>query len=228
MLSAIAIVPSAPVMVPELASSAAAETEDLRRAALAAAKELPARWIAVGVAPADGVYGSESVGTFAGYGVDVRVGLSSGGAGAPTALPLCALVAGWLRGLARPDAHVEVHSFRADRDAESAAGLGRQLRAQIDSAGDDVGVLVVADGANTLTAAAPGGYAPEAVPAQAALDDALSAGDAAALAGLSGGAVGRVAYQVLAGLVVTGPRSAKALYRGAPYGVGYFVGVWTP
>lgn len=228
MLSAIAIVPSAPVMVPELASSAAAETEDLRRAVLAAAKDLPGRWIAIGAGPSDGVYGPESVGTFAGYGVDVRVGLSAGGAAAPRALPLCALVAGWLRGLARPQADVEVHSFRADHDADTAVGLGRQLRAQIDSAGEDVGVLVVADGANTLTAAAPGGYDPESVPAQAALDDALSAGDTAALAALSDGAVGRVAYQVLAGLVGTEPRSAKELYRGAPYGVGYFVGVWTP
>jgi hypothetical protein len=31
---------------------------------------------------------------------------------------------------------------------------------------------------------------------------------------------------VLAGL--GGPRSAAELYRGAPYGVGYFVGVWQP
>ena len=215
-------------MVPELASSAAAETEDLRHAALAAAKELPGRWIAIGVAPADGVFGAESVGTFAGYGVDVRVGLSSRAGDAPMELPLCALVAGWLRGLARPEADVEVHSFRADHDADTAAGLGSQLRAQIDAAGEEVGVLVVADGANTLTPPAPGGYDPEAVPVQAALDDALSSGDAAALTALSAGAVGRVAYQVLAGLVGAGPRSAKELYRGAPYGVGYFVGVWTP
>ncbi len=40
--------------------------------------------------------------------------------------------------------------------------------------------------------------------------------------------VGRVAYQVLAGLAGPGPRAAKELARGAPYGVGYFVGVWAP
>ena len=40
--------------------------------------------------------------------------------------------------------------------------------------------------------------------------------------------VGRVAYQVLAGLTEPRPRSAEELYRGAPYGVGYFVGVWLP
>jgi hypothetical protein len=62
---------------------------------------------------------------------------------------------------------------------------------------------------------------------QAALDGALAAGDAAALTRLPAAIVGRVAYQVLAGLVAN-PRSAKELYRGAPYGVGYFAGVWQP
>ena len=38
----------------------------------------------------------------------------------------------------------------------------------------------------------------------------------------------RVAYQVLTGLVGSGLRSAKELYRGAPYGVGYFAGIWQP
>ena len=91
-----------------------------------------------------------------------------------------------------------------------------------------VGVLVVADGANTLTPPAPGGYDPDSIPVQAALDDALAGGDAAALTGLPESVVGRVAYQVLAGLPNRSPRSAKELYRGAPYGVGYFAGVWHP
>ncbi len=58
MLSAIAIIPSAPVMVPELAGAAAAELADLREAVFAAAASLPTRWIAVGVGPADAVRGS--------------------------------------------------------------------------------------------------------------------------------------------------------------------------
>ncbi len=74
---------------------------------------------------------------------------------------------------------------------------------------------------------APGGYDPDSIPVQAALDDALAGGDAAALARLPDTVVGRVAYQVLAGLGDP-PRSAKELYRGAPYGVGYFAGVWHP
>jgi hypothetical protein len=66
---------------------------------------------------------------------------------------------------------------------------------------------------------------------QDALDDALAAGDVATLSRADGPAaiaVGRVAYQVLAGLAGPAPRASEALYRGAPYGVGYFVGCWTP
>lgn len=229
MLSSIAIVPSAPVMVPELASGAAAEIEDLRAAAASAAAGLPRRWIAVGTAPADGVHGSTCAGTFAGYGVDVRVGLSAGAVGAqPEPLPLSVLIAAWLRGVAGPQASVEAHTYRTDHDADAALGLGRQLRAQLDAAGEEVGVLVVADGANTLTPSAPGGYDPESVAVQATLDDALASGDAEALVRVPASVVGRVPFQVLAGLTGPGPRSAKELYRGAPFGVGYFVGVWTP
>ena len=156
------------------------------------------------------------------------IALSPGLPDAPTELPLCALVTGWLRGQVKPDAHAEVRVYAADHDVDAALDRGRRLRAEIDEAADPVGVLVVADGANTLTQPAPGGYDPDSIPVQAALDDALAAGDAAALTRLPDAIVGRVAYQVLAGLTEPGPRSAKELYRGAPYGVGYFVGVWTP
>jgi hypothetical protein len=224
-LSAIAIVPSAPVMVPELASAAAAELADLRQAVFAAAASLPPRWIAIGVGPGDEVIGAERAGTFAGYGVDLPVGLSPGAIDTGE-LPLCALVAGWLRGEVDPQASVQVQVSHGDLDDEAALDRGRRLRADIDDTGDAVGVVVVADGVNTLTPPAPGGYDPDSIPVQAALDDALAAGDVAALAQLPRAVVGRVAYQVLAGLGT--PRSAKELYRGAPYGVGYFAGVWHP
>jgi hypothetical protein len=225
-LSAIAIIPSAPVMVPELAAGAADELTDLRDAVFIAVGSLPSRWIAVGVGPADATVGPDSAGTFAGYGVDVRVMLSAD-AGKPTELPLCALITGWVRDRAKPDARAEVRAYAADRDVDAALVRGRRLRAEIDETEDPIGVLVVADGAHTLTPPAPGGYHPDSIPVQAALDDALAAGDTAALARLPEGIVGRVAYQVLAGLAAS-PRSAKELYRGAPYGVGYFVGVWQP
>ena len=224
-LSAIAIVPSAPVMVPELAAGAAAELADLREAVFAAAGALPGRWIGVGVGPSDAVIGPRHVGTFAGYGADVRVALSPG-ADAPAApLPLCALITGWVRGHAAPQAHAEVRVCAGAHDVDAALARGRGLRAEIDEAADPIGVLVVADGLHTLSAPAPGGYDPDSIPQQDALDDALATGDAAALTRLPATVVGRVAYQVLAGLAPA-PGSAEQLYRGAPYGVGYFTGIW--
>jgi hypothetical protein len=227
-LSAIAIIPSAPVMVPEVAANAADELAEVRQAVFTAAGSLPRRWIGVGVGAADAVLGPDEVGTYAGYGVDVRVTLSPAAADAPTELPLCALITGWVRDQANPQARADVRVYSADHDVDAALARGRRLRAEIDEAADPVGVLVVADGAHTLTPPAPGGYDPDSVPVQAALDDALAAGDAAALTRLPDTIVGRVAYQVLAGLTEPGPRSAKELYRGAPYGVGYFAGVWQP
>ena len=214
-------------MVPELASSAAPELADLREAVFAAAASLPPRWIAVGVGSADAVVGPAQAGTFAGYGVDLRVALSPGAGDAPGELPLCALITGGVRGRVDAQASAEVRVYTGDHDPDSALDRGRRLRAEIDEAGDPVGVLVVADGAHTLTPPAPGGYDPDTIAVQVMLDDALAGGDAEALARLPETVVGRVAYQVLAGLTGA-PRSAKELYRGAPYGVGYFAGVWYP
>lgn len=227
MLTAIALTPSAPVLVPELAGAAAVEVDGFRTAAIEAASTLPGQWIAIGVGPADMVI-SRVRGTFAGYGADVTVSLDPDPVGPVAALPLCALFAGWLRGQAGPAASVSVRVHRADLDSDAALARGRTLRELIDAEPEPVGVLVVADGLATLGPSAPGGEDPRAPAAQAALDEALATGDTAALTRLPDGVVGRVAYQVLAGLAGPGPRSANQLINGAPYGVGYFVGTWVP
>ena len=54
--------------------------------------------------------------------------------------------------------------YAAEHDADAALARGRRLRAEIDDAADPVGVLVVADGAHTLTPPAPGGYDPDSIP----------------------------------------------------------------
>lgn len=226
MLSAIAIIPSAPVLVPELAGIAAAELAELREAVFASARTLPDRWIAIGVGPADRRIEPDAAGTFAGYGTDVTVALSPG-AHAVGPLPLCALITAWVRGSVRPDARAQVRCHTAALDAAAAVAQGRLLRAEIDAAADPVGVLVVADGANTLTPSAPGGYRPDTEQVQLSLDDALASGAAAGLTGLPEEVVGRVAFGVLAGLAEA-PSDAHERYRGAPYGVGYFAGTWQP
>lgn len=225
MLSAIAIVPSAPVLIPELAGTAAAEVADLTQAVLAAAAVLPQRWVAVGVGPADVRLGPDGAGSFAGFGVDVQVRLAPSG-GVLREMPLCALMAGWVRGRVRPDSSVRVQVCAADQDPAVATARGARLRAEIDGEPEPIGVLVVADGANTLTAAAPGGYEPGDADCQQLLDQALADGDVEELARLPVRVLGRAAFALLAGLSQHRPRSATELYRGAPYGVGYFAGVW--
>jgi hypothetical protein len=227
-LSAIAIIPSAPVLVPELAGTAAGEVAELRAAMLAAVSALPPRWVAVGVGATDSVVGPEAVGTFAGFGVDLAVRLSPQASGQPVDMPLCALIAGWIRAQAQPDARAQVRVYAPHHDGPAAFALGRQLRDEIDQAAEPTGVLVVADGVNTLTPAAPGGYQPDDVDVQRALDDALACGDVSALTRLPEQVGGRVAFGVLAGLADPVPRSAKELHRAAPYGVGYFAGIWHP
>ncbi|CAJ1505702.1 hypothetical protein [[Mycobacterium] holstebronense] len=222
MLGPIAIMPSAPVLVPELAGTAA-EAAEVRAAALTAARALPVRWVVLGAGP-DAVYGAESTGTFAGFGVDVAVRLSPD-ARQPVDLPLSALVAGWVRGQVAPDAEVVVHCCV---DPDSALVTGRRVRTEIDEGGEITGVLLVADGANTLSPTAPGGYQPADVECQRTLDDALAGGEVAALTGLPPQVVGRAGFAALAGLLGTAPRGVTQLYRDAPYGVGYFVGVWQP
>lgn len=227
MLAAIALTPSAPVLVPDLAGRAAAEVAEFRTAAIEAARALGDQWIAIGVGNTELVL-TRVRGTFAGFGTDVPVSLCPEELGSPTEMPLCALMAGWLRGQANPAASVSVRVHPSDLAAGEALARGRLLRELIDEAPEPIGVLVVADGLNTLGPSAPGGEDPGAGPVQAALDDALATGDTVALAELPDSVVGRVAYQVLAGLCGSGPRTARELIRGAPYGVGYFVGVWLP
>lgn len=226
-LAAIALTPAAPVLVPALAGAASVEVAEFTEAARAAAATLPDRWIVACVGPAHRIIEPDTRGTFAGYGADLPVALSDQAPPQITALPLGALMAGWLRSQVNPRARVQVRGYPAELDAQTAVALGRELRAQIDADPEPVGVLVIADGAHTLTPAAPGGYDPQYVEIQAVLDSALATGDTAALRRLPEGILGRVAYQVLAGLAPR-PAAAVQLACGAPYGVGYFVGTWAP
>lgn len=247
------LVPSPPVLVPELEGTAGAVGDGpvatLRAAVLGAAGELAARasrWIVVGVADSeavetDRVIGSESVGTFRGYGVDVRVGLAGSMAERVSAsrsvdplLPLPALIAGWLREQVAPGVVAECRLISADASADEALTFGRYLRAELDSEPEPTAVLVVGDGAATLSLKAPRYLDERAEGVQAEIDRALSAGDRRALAALDTQLCaeleveGRPAYQVLAGLFAADAADpeVETLYAAAPFGVGYHVSVW--
>lgn len=229
-------------------------------AAVATVGALAKRWTVVGVAATEQRLQPCAVGTFRGYGLDLPVALSSQeglptgkgvsarhepsnsvangdrvGAGDPW-MPLPALLAGWLREEVCPEAVAEAWVFAEDTPVERCVASGRRLRAELDADAEPRGVLVIADGAATLSRAAPGYFDVRAPGVQRALDRALANGDRAALVELGPqecaelALSGRAAYQVLAGLVAADPADpvVDPLYRGAPFGVGYGVGVWRP
>ena len=58
------------------------------------------------------------------------------------------------------EARAEVRVYADDHDVDAALAPWPALRAEIDAAAEPVGVLVVADGAHTLTPPAPGRLRP--------------------------------------------------------------------
>ena len=238
MFTAAALVPSPLILVPELNGASAGPTEPLRTAAVAAATrlgELAHQWTVIGVGAFEQTVAPDSIGTFAGFGADVRVGLSADAAGDPDpTMPIAALIAGWLRGQAAPAAVVDVRILAVDSSPIYCADLGAQLRAELDADDTPHGLLIVADGATTLTAKAPGAFHPAAAAFQDALNRALDQGDCNVLAQLDPvvclelGAVGRPALQVLAAVFGDTTPHSTTLYQDAPYGVGYHVGLWMP
>ncbi|MGB6052302.1 MAG: hypothetical protein WBG14_15795 [Rhodococcus sp. (in: high G+C Gram-positive bacteria)] len=236
MLRAVALVPSPPLLVPELTGAGAVEAEAVRSAALEAARMLGAvadRWLVV-VAAADrqAIIEPATGGSFAGFGVDVTVALSPISSRIDSELPLAALVAGWLRGEAAPQASIEVRFLEASASTSDCLRFGCDMRAELDSTPEPWGLLVVADGATTLTAKAPGSFDERAEGVQQSIDDALSAADPDALTGLDRtecaelGVDAFVVWLALAGVLGEDRPTARTLYRAAPFGVGYYVGTW--
>ena len=105
--------------------------------------------------------------------------------------------------------------YSEDHDADAALDRGRRLRAEIDEADEPVGVLVVADGLAHPHTARARRLRPRLDPVQAALDDALAGGDAAALARLPRAVVGRVACRCSPGWRAGAADGEGALSRGA-------------
>ncbi|OYD69663.1 hypothetical protein BDB13_3234 [Rhodococcus sp. OK302] len=241
--TAAALVPSPPLLVPQLSGDSAPSAE-VRAAVVGVARELAAlstHWIAVGVDAASvagdvsrSCVGRGEFGTFAGFGADVRTKLDADASGPVNReLPLAALVAGWLRSQVEREVHIDLHLVSADATADECRAVGVKLRAQLDDGDEPVGLLVLADGASTLTPKAPGSFDDRAPAVQAVIDAALGKGDREALLRLDPnlcseiGASGRAAWQVLSAVFTEQP-VASVEYNSAPFGVGYHVGMWRP
>ncbi|WP_227980967.1 hypothetical protein [Nocardia spumae] len=257
-----ALIPSPLVLVPELAGGVplndpghpAVRVPDLRESVLRAGRilrEQARHWAIVGAGTGPVPTG---VGGFGGFGADVRVSLSAHEPDAEPdpAWPTALLVGAWLRGRIAAEGagtgggeaddgetdDIEARAVPVDPDADSGrcVELGARLRACLDADPNPQAVLVVADGAATLSTTSPGYLDPRAAAYQRRIDDALDGGDRSALGELDPhlcadlDIAGRPGYQVLAGLFGGDDADPKVetLYRGAPFGVGYHVSVWYP
>lgn len=225
-------------MVPQLTVGGAAESEPVREACLDVVGRLGAaadRWLVVGAGDRRSVNGPGSfvgLGSFLGYGADVRVSLVPEPSGEPDAgLPLPVLIAGWLRGRAAGHVRAAVELVDPALGAEDCRRLGYRLAGEAEPG---TGLLVVGDGAITHTVKAPGFLDERAGPFDAAVARALAAADPVALLDLDQHlaaeltAVGRAPWQVLAGAALAaGPGwRGELVYSGAPFGVGYHVALW--
>lgn len=214
-LVAAAVCPHPPLLVPEIASGAAHEMDDVRERCHTAVTTIVAtRPDVLAIVGAD--IGPRAT-SFAPWGVDVRVDV-------PEPLPLSLLVGGWLtRGVVR--------SFVAvadDLDPGDCAALGAELAA----AADRVALLVMGDGSARHHEKAPGYLDPAAAPYDVHLADVLGRADTDALLALDPVeadrllVAGRAPWQVLAGAARGAGLSAGQSFFAAPYGVGYHVVTW--
>ncbi|RZT19582.1 hypothetical protein EV649_2718 [Kribbella sp. VKM Ac-2569] len=219
---AAAVCPHPPLLVPEVASGAASELDDLRAACLAAVESLAtAAHVVVIGAGSPRTYEAEAGGAFVAYGAPgVRVG--SG----PAVLPLSLAIGGWL--LEQTKAAQLPRTYRAIL-ADTAPDLCVQLGREIADSNDRVGLLVMGDGSARRSEHSPVHLHPRAEIFDTTVANALQHRDLDVLKALDPDladelqAAGRAPWQVLAGALEGTSLSGDLTYEAAPYGVGYFV-----
>ncbi|MDX3072487.1 class III extradiol dioxygenase subunit B-like domain-containing protein [Streptomyces sp. NPDC088354] len=234
MLVAAAVCPCPPLLVPEVASGASAELDTLRAACAdalavvsAARPDLLVVVGAVGTGESSHVWEGGGTGSLRPYGVNRAVRLGDGSDPEPLA-PALTVAAALLEDarLAAP-----LHGCAVPEDAP--AGRMLELGRGLAELADRVALLVMGDGSNCRTLKAPGYLDDRAEAFDASVARALGTADTAALAGLDAGlagelrAAGRAPWQVLAGAAEQAALGGALLYDEAPYGVGYFVSVWS-
>lgn len=237
----VAFVPGAPLLFPELTGPGAVGAGPVRLACARVVRDLldPRPPVVVVVAPGERTrrHPDGAWGTLAGFGVALEAPAPRAAGGPPRpprpSLPPGLTVGCRLLDAAGWDGPLVLQEVASGSTPAHCRELGAALAAEVPAAA----WLVVADGTTRRTARAPGSFDPRAEAFDAAAEEALATGSAAALARLDPtlaaelGAAGRAAWQVLAGAVPegAGPQAsgARVSYAGAPYGVGYLVAAWS-
>ena len=237
-----AVCPHPPLLVPEVATGAAPELDDLRAACLAAIDALStaASVLVFGAAPApppastaspdarSGVastYPTAAGGSFGAYGAPgVRIG--SG----PAVLPLSLVMGGWL--LDQTKAAQLPRTYLAVPIGASPADC-LQLGQEIAEGNDRIGLLVMGDGSARRSEHSPVHLHPRAEIFDTTVANALQHRDLDVLRALDPDlaaelhAAGRAPWQVLAGALERTALTGDLTYHAAPYGVGYFVATFS-
>ncbi|MFI6067969.1 hypothetical protein ACIA47_22270 [Micromonospora sp. NPDC051227] len=233
-LVAAAVCPHPPLLVPEVAGSAAPELDDLRAACDTALRRLlatdPDIVVLLGTGPVTGAIRTPATGSLQPWGVDVDVPLVPGQPDRGAVLPLSLTIGAWL--LARHDTRPPVTAVQVAADA----GLAElaALADEVGAAGDRVASLVLGDGSACRGEKAPGYDDARALPYDQGVAAALADADLDALLALDPvvsaelKAAGRAPWQVLAGAAraAGGGWRGELLHDSAPYGVAYFVASW--
>jgi hypothetical protein len=221
-------------LVPEIAAGAAAETADLRTAALAAVQALvdagPEAVVVVGTGPAEGTARPGETGSLAGFGLDVTIALGDGPPPSEPRLPLSLTLGAWLLREVGYTGAAHGRVVSAASSPDDLAALGERMAAWPGR----TSMLVMGDGTACLSEKAPGYLDVRAAAFDAAVASALASADGDALLALDPAlsaellAAGRPAWQVLAGAARGRSWRGTLRYSAAPYGVGYHVASWSP
>jgi hypothetical protein len=182
------------------------------------------RIVVLGAADAATAYGPGSSGTFAGYGVDLRVQLPGGEGADPDngPLPLALAVGAWLLGQAKWAGQTLALTCDPAGALPPRTALGARD-----------GLLVMADASARRTEKAPGWLDERAAGYDAGVSSALASGDPELLGRLDPElgsrllAAGVPAWHAAARLLAGTSWEAQVSYDDAPYGVGYLVATWS-
>ena len=230
-----AICPHPPLLLPSVASGAAAELDDLRSACDAAIERVyaagPEMIVVIGSGSVTGRFESADFGSFDGFGV--RETYALGGVDALAVgvrMPLSLAIGAWLLH-ERPTAPARHARSVADSTGPDKCGA---LGADIAASAARVGLVVMGDGSACRGEKSPGYADPRAEAFDASVVAALATADPSALLRIDPVlaaellAAGRAPWQVLAGAVAAGDGSwrGEVLYNDAPYGVCYPVASW--
>lgn len=233
MIVSVAVCPSPPLLVPEVAAGAAAELDGLRAACDQALQRVLAAGVdlvvLLGGGPETLAVGEGDSGSMAGYGVALTVPLGARTCGGAPVLPLSLTVGAWLLARTGWTGPVQGLAVAADTPSADCARPAGELRALPGR----VGLVVLADASARRTPKAPGAWHPAAERHDADLAAALAGPDPGALSRLDEGLAAEVWSAGRAPLAVLGHAAAGVAWRAellhdeAPYGVGYLVAAWT-